>query len=115
MESFSVLKMADMPTPSQIDYMKQHVEDDRRTEIIIANVICITVACIAVFARFYSRKIIRASLQADDWFIVAGLVRREQLSSRFVELTQYTRPYIRALLSALASLRAMEPAGTPSL
>lgn len=110
-----MLKMARMPTASQIDYMKQHVEDDRRTEIIVANVICLTVACIAVFARFYARTIIRASLQADDWFIVAGLVRREQLPSGFTGLTFDTRPYMQALLSALARARAMEQGGTPSL
>lgn len=94
--------MAHMPTASQIDYMKQHAEDDRRTEIIIANVICITVAYIAVFARFYSRRIIRASIQVDDWLIVAGLVRRENLSLGYIGLTLFTRLYIRALLSALA-------------
>lgn len=66
-----------LPNVQQINYMIAHKQDDKRAGIIASNVICIVAAYVAVTARFVSRRLVKAQLQADDWWIVVGLVSRK--------------------------------------
>ncbi|KAI4219043.1 MAG: hypothetical protein L6R36_008598 [Xanthoria steineri] len=62
------------PTPEQIRYQLQHIQDDRSDEIITALGICLAFAIITVLLRFVARHLTRAPLGADDWTILFGLV-----------------------------------------
>ena len=64
------------PTAADIAYQQAHVDDNAIPGIIAANVICIIGAWIAAALRLYSRRLVRAPLKADDWLIVASLVRK---------------------------------------
>lgn len=57
-----------------------HISDDKSANIIAANAVCFTIACIAVVLRFQARRMAMIQYQADDWLILAGLVRRILLS-----------------------------------
>lgn len=63
------------PTPEQIQYQLQHIQDDRSDEIITALGICLAFAIITVLLRFVARHLTGAPLGADDWTILFGLVR----------------------------------------
>ena len=52
-----------------------HISDNMVPNIIAANVVCFTIACIAVVLRFQARRILKIRYEADDWLILAGLVR----------------------------------------
>ena len=60
---------------AEIEYQKAHVQDDRRPELVISVIVCLSLAYISVLLRILSRRLIQASLKADDWMIVAELVR----------------------------------------
>ena len=64
-----------MPTPAQIQYMQAHIADNKQPDLIAATTICITLAYLAVAARFGARWRVRMSLMADDWWILVALVR----------------------------------------
>ena len=53
-----------------------HISDNMVPSIITVNVVCLTIACIAVALRFQARRMIRIRYEADDWLILVGLVRR---------------------------------------
>ncbi|KAL8999138.1 MAG: hypothetical protein Q9169_001917 [Polycauliona sp. 2 TL-2023] len=61
------------PTPAQIQYQLQHIQDDRSDEIITAIGITGSFAIITVLLRFVARHLTRAPLGADDWTILFGL------------------------------------------
>ncbi|KAL8787667.1 MAG: hypothetical protein Q9213_002098 [Squamulea squamosa] len=61
------------PTPAQIQYQLQHIQDDRSNEIIVAFAICLGFAIITVLLRFGARHLTKAPLGGDDWTIVFGL------------------------------------------
>ena len=63
------------PTPAQIEYQLQHIQDDRSDEIIAAFGVCLGIATITVLLRFVTRHLTRAPLKGDDWAVVFGLVR----------------------------------------
>ena len=67
--------MATLPSPADILWQEEHVSDDKAPDIIAVNVICFSIACSAVFARFTARRIKNIAYGADDWLILAGLVR----------------------------------------
>ena len=67
--------MASMPTPAEILYQEKHISDTKVPDIIATNAICFPIACIAVLLRFISRRRSKIEYEADDWLIVAGLVR----------------------------------------
>ena len=67
--------MASMPTPAEIIHQEKHISDDKIPNIIAANAICFPIACIAVLLRFVSRRMSKIKYEADDWLIIAGLVR----------------------------------------
>ena len=67
--------MATVPTPEELQYQLEHIDEDRTGKIIAANVACLTIAFIFVGLRFLSRWMKRIKYEADDWLVVAGLVR----------------------------------------
>lgn len=67
--------MASMPTPTEVLYQEKHISDNQVPNIIATNAICFPIACAAVLLRFISRRISKIKYEADDWLIVAGLVR----------------------------------------
>ena len=73
--------MATMLTPAEIQDQMAHSSDNKAPDIIAANVVCLTIACIAVALRFQARRVARIRYEEDDWLILAGLVRRKSFSS----------------------------------
>jgi hypothetical protein len=61
-------------TPEEIQYMKEHISDNKVAGIITANVICIVAAYIAVALRLYARRLAGIRLGGDDWWIITALV-----------------------------------------
>ena len=62
-------------SPAEILYEQQHISDDRSGCLIAANVVCVSLAFIAVCMRFASRRMAMVKYKADDWLIISGLVR----------------------------------------
>ena len=62
-------------TPTEIRYELQHVEDDRRISFIASLTICTCLAVVATALRFVSRSVSKASVQADDYWVLIALVR----------------------------------------
>ena len=60
------------PTPEQIQYMQDHIDEDRRPWLVGVNVSFIAIAVVAVVLRFYARKKVMARLGVDDWLIAAA-------------------------------------------
>ena len=67
--------MAD-PRKSAHAYQEAHLSDNEQTEIIAPTVIFLAIAYTAVFLRYKSRRVSRLKLEADDWCIGLGLVRK---------------------------------------
>lgn len=61
-------------SPSDVQYQKAHIDDNKSAEIIAACAICLTAAYSTVFLRFVSRRLSSTSLEADDYFILTALV-----------------------------------------
>ena len=61
-------------SPAKILYEQQHITDDRSAALIAANVVCVSLAFIAVCMRFTSRRMAKIKYKADDWLIISGLV-----------------------------------------
>lgn len=59
--------------PSAIRYQEEHIQENKKPNLIAASVICLSVAYIAVLLRFASRRAARTVLEADDYTIVLGL------------------------------------------
>ncbi|KAL8904325.1 MAG: hypothetical protein Q9171_007088 [Xanthocarpia ochracea] len=74
------------PTPAQIDYQLQHIQDDRSNEIIAAFGVCLGFAIITVLLRFLSRHLNRAPLKGDDWAVVFGLATTASIVLYIVSL-----------------------------
>lgn len=62
-------------SPSDVLYQQAHINENKSAEIITACAICLTAAYLAVVLRFVSRRISKTSLEADDYTIIAALVR----------------------------------------
>ena len=63
------------PSPAKLLYEQQHITDDRSASLIAANVVCVSLAFVAVCMRFTSRRMAKIKYQADDWLIISGLVK----------------------------------------
>ena len=61
-------------SPADIEYQKAHIQDDRRSNIIVSHAMCLPVAIAAVVLRLVSRRIGRIKLQWDDFIIIIALV-----------------------------------------
>lgn len=66
--------MATVPTPAQVLYQQEHIDDDRVANLIAANASCLALAFIFVGLRFMARRMKRIRYEADDWLCVGGLV-----------------------------------------
>jgi hypothetical protein len=73
-ESFPLLVAMSVPTEADINYMLAHTDDDRRSNYIAANAICVSVAITAVILRFISRTIAGVKIGIDDYTILVSLV-----------------------------------------
>lgn len=62
------------PNPKQIEYMKAHASDDKRTGFIVMNAVFLAMACGAVGLRFLARHRIGTKIGWDDVLIVFALV-----------------------------------------
>ena len=62
-----------VPSPAEIQYQHAHIHDDRSFNIVISHALCLPIAFVAVLLRFVSRRMVKASIQADDWLIVIAL------------------------------------------
>ncbi len=67
--------MTDRISANEVAIELQNINDDRGAELIAADAVNLALACIAVILRFLSRRTSKAAIQADDWTIVAALVR----------------------------------------
>lgn len=65
--------MASLP-PQEIQYQLEHQHENRAIDIIAANTVMLTAAYVAVALRFTSRRLMHATLGADDWVMAVGLV-----------------------------------------
>ncbi|KAL6714744.1 hypothetical protein ACLMJK_008169 [Lecanora helva] len=66
--------MAPPLTPSDIEYMKEHVNDSRTTGMIVSSVVCGVAALLAVILRLVSRRLGHLHLAADDWWMILSLI-----------------------------------------
>ena len=55
-------------------YQLANISDTKVPAIIVCNAICLAAACVAVILRIIARRLIKISLQADDWVILLALV-----------------------------------------
>ena len=61
--------------PAQAQYQLDHVDESRADNIRSSLIACLVIATVAVILRFISRRMVTTSIKADDWMIVAALVR----------------------------------------
>lgn len=73
--------MALSPTPADMQYMQEHINDSKVGDIIAVNVTGICIAILAVSLRFLSRRLVRTEMKADDFMIVVALVSHRSLSA----------------------------------
>lgn len=85
-----VPKMASF-SPSEMQYQLDHIQDNRAPAFIACYATCLALAFIAVLLRFIARRISRASVLADDWWILVSLVchlhQLQQISQSQAPLT----------------------------
>ena len=55
-------------------YQESHAGDDRRSGIIVFNVVCYALSVVAVLLRVVSRSLAKVETRADDWWIWGVLV-----------------------------------------
>lgn len=75
---------------AEASHQEADIDDDRRADMIVAMVICLTAACIAVALRFIARRMVKAGLQLDDCLILMGLVNFPE-DTRFFPVFQLLR------------------------
>ena len=68
-------------TPSEILYQKEHILDDRSSDVIGASVTMAILATAAVTLRFLCRKHMRVAISYDDYLMLAALVCKAQAPS----------------------------------
>ena len=64
-----------MLPPAEAQYQLDQISDSRVNAIVSSQIACLAIATIAVILRFVSRRMVKVGLEADDWMIVAALVR----------------------------------------
>jgi uncharacterized membrane protein YhaH (DUF805 family) len=64
-----------MSLPAEVvEYQIAHADDDRLPAVVVAIAVCYSAAVISVVLRLISRRLVKASLQGDDWLILVALV-----------------------------------------
>ncbi len=61
--------------PAQAEYQLEHVEESRVNDVLSSLISCLVIATVAVILRFISRRMVKTGVKADDWMIIAALVR----------------------------------------
>lgn len=61
-------------TPSELQYMQSHVDDNRSVQIHAPNIVCLVAAYLAVSLRLFARSLTKAKYGLDDWLIGVSLV-----------------------------------------
>lgn len=74
-------------SPTDLQYMQSHRDDNRSGQIYAANVVCAFAAYLAVLLRLVARSLTKANHGLDDLIICAGLVRKN-LHSRVRLITE---------------------------
>lgn len=82
--------MATPLTPAEMQHQQDHLNDDAKPNIIVANVVCLSLACVAVALRFICRRMSGIKYELDDWLILASLVS----PSSCVQLERRSLTYI---------------------
>ena len=67
------------PTAAELQYMEDHISDNRIPEIVATNVTCMLIGLGAIILRFIARHLIRAERKTDDWLIVVAWVEESQI------------------------------------
>lgn len=67
--------MATIPSTAELQDQILNIKDNAVPNIIAVNVVCFTIACASVILRFLARRVARVKYAADDWLIIAGLVK----------------------------------------
>lgn len=62
-------------TPEEIRYMLLHIHDDRGPILIGVTCMFLVLCFTATSARFLARRVTRAPIAADDYLVLAALVR----------------------------------------
>lgn len=62
---------------AEIDYQMAQWDDNISPKIMAVNVVCMMLASTSVILRLISRRFKATPLQADDYVIIAALVRGE--------------------------------------
>ena len=63
-----------LPSLAEIQHQLTHIHEDRSIDIVISNAICLPLAVIAVVLRLLSRRIVKASVKADDWTVISAVL-----------------------------------------
>lgn len=63
-----------MASEGKTEYQLAHFHEDRSGELIASHAVCLALASIAVILRLITRRLSRASIDADDFMIVVALM-----------------------------------------
>lgn len=66
--------MINLPSPAQIAWMKEHVDDTRVPGMIAVTSICGVASVFFVSLRFIARRMGRVKPQLNDWLLLVALV-----------------------------------------
>ena len=61
-------------SPSDIQYMEEHVKDSRVPGMIATTIVCAIASILAIGLRLLARRLASLHLKADDWWIIVSLV-----------------------------------------
>lgn len=61
--------------PAELQYQLHHIHENESPALGAFFIVCMVLSAVFVAVRLVSRKIMRIGLQADDYTILAGLVR----------------------------------------
>ena len=63
-----------LPSINEVEYELSHSREDRGKDILSSFVVCVCLATIAVILRLVARRVSKAALKADDYWILISLV-----------------------------------------
>ena len=63
------------PSLADIEYQVAHISDNQGPDVLAAFSVNFALACTAVILRLAARKACKVKLLADDYFVLAALVR----------------------------------------